>query len=560
MEPTNRRSTTPTSSCSTRAASARTPTTSSTAHLGHLKSRQGRRGPTCRSSSPAAWRRRTATWSATGPPHVDVVLGTHNVHRAAVLVDEAAARRPDHRDLRRDRPGRPRRLPVGAPGAPRGCPTPPGSRSRSAATTGARSASCRRSGARRSAVRSTRSCDEVERLAADGVVEVTLLGQNVNSYGRDLDASAGRCSPTCSRAVARSTASGASATRARTRRTFGPRRSRRWRETPAVCEHLHLPLQAGQRPHAGGHAPRLHRRALPRTAGRAPGPRIAGPRRHHRPHRRLPGRDRRRLRAHARGRRRRRVRQRLHVHLLAPARHRGRRPASTTSWPATSSPNGSSGSGSSSSAAGWRSTRPASDGSRRCSSRARARRIRRCTTGRTRQNKLVHFAAADAAPLRPGTFADVASHRRRPPPPARRARRGHRRAAPPHAHPGPRRLSATAVRAALFIPLFDELSEPSVAIEIAVVAEAAGWDGVFVWDHMLYRPPVERIADPWTVMAAMALRDPPRRARADGHAHRPPPHPGAGPSSRDPRSAEQRPARLRRRARWRPRWRAVSLR
>ena len=27
---------------------------------------------------------------------------------------------------------------------------------------------------------------EVERLAADGVVEVTLLGQNVNSYGRDL--------------------------------------------------------------------------------------------------------------------------------------------------------------------------------------------------------------------------------------------------------------------------------------------------------------------------------------------------------------------------------------
>src|SRR5690242_15552397 len=28
--------------------------------------------------------------------------------------------------------------------------------------------------------------DEVQQLAADGVVEVTLLGQNVNSYGRDL--------------------------------------------------------------------------------------------------------------------------------------------------------------------------------------------------------------------------------------------------------------------------------------------------------------------------------------------------------------------------------------
>ena len=60
------------------------------------------------------------------------------------------------------------------------------------------------------------------------------------------------------------------------------------------------------------------------------------------------------------------------------------------------------------------------------------------------------------------------------------------------------------MRTALFIPLFDELSEPSVAVDIAVVAEAAGWDGVFVWDHLLYRPPVERIADPWTVMAAMA--------------------------------------------------------
>jgi alkanesulfonate monooxygenase SsuD/methylene tetrahydromethanopterin reductase-like flavin-dependent oxidoreductase (luciferase family) len=65
-------------------------------------------------------------------------------------------------------------------------------------------------------------------------------------------------------------------------------------------------------------------------------------------------------------------------------------------------------------------------------------------------------------------------------------------------------LSATDVRTALFIPLFDELSEPRVAVDIAVAAESAGWDGVFVWDHLMYRPPVERVADPWVVMSAMA--------------------------------------------------------
>lgn len=65
-------------------------------------------------------------------------------------------------------------------------------------------------------------------------------------------------------------------------------------------------------------------------------------------------------------------------------------------------------------------------------------------------------------------------------------------------------MSATAARCALFIPLFDELSEPGVAIDVARTAEAAGWDGVFVWDHLMYRPPVERIADPWIVLAAMA--------------------------------------------------------
>ena len=57
---------------------------------------------------------------------------------------------------------------------------------------------------------------------------------------------------------------------------------------------------------------------------------------------------------------------------------------------------------------------------------------------------------------------------------------------------------------ALFLPLFNELSDPIVVVDLTVEAEAAGWDGVFVWDHVLYRHPVEDIADPWIVMAAQA--------------------------------------------------------
>ena len=56
---------------------------------------------------------------------------------------------------------------------------------REAATIAARSASCpRRAAARRGARRRT-LVDEVRSLVADGVVEVTLLGQNIDSYGKD---------------------------------------------------------------------------------------------------------------------------------------------------------------------------------------------------------------------------------------------------------------------------------------------------------------------------------------------------------------------------------------
>jgi len=46
-------------------------------------------------------------------------------------------------------------------------------------------------------------------------------------------------------------------------------------------------------------------------------------------------------------------------------------------------------------------------------------------------------------------------------------------------------------------------SDPSVAVRVAQVADAGGWDGVFVWDHLAFAWGVPA-ADPWTVLAAIA--------------------------------------------------------
>ena len=60
---------------------------------------------------------------------------------------------------------------------------------------------------------------EVTRLAADGVREITLLGQNVNSWGRDLRPTSAPSSASCCAPATPSTGSSGSASRARIRRT-----------------------------------------------------------------------------------------------------------------------------------------------------------------------------------------------------------------------------------------------------------------------------------------------------------------------------------------------------
>ncbi len=86
---------------------------------------------------------------------------------------------------------------------------------------------------------------EVELLAADGVTEVTLLGQNVNSYGRDL--------PRESKVSFAELLTRIDAIEGIERiRYTSPHPKdmkedviRAHAELPALCEHIHLPLQSG---------------------------------------------------------------------------------------------------------------------------------------------------------------------------------------------------------------------------------------------------------------------------------------------------------------------------
>ena len=86
---------------------------------------------------------------------------------------------------------------------------------------------------------------EVQALAADGVVEVTLLGQNVNSYGRDLP---GERRVSFAQLLAQVDAvPGIRRIRYTSPHPKDMREdvSRAHAELPALCEHIHLPLQSG---------------------------------------------------------------------------------------------------------------------------------------------------------------------------------------------------------------------------------------------------------------------------------------------------------------------------
>jgi tRNA-2-methylthio-N6-dimethylallyladenosine synthase len=220
--------------------------------LGHLKSLKDRRpGLEIMVGGCLAQKDRDAI--AQRAPHVDVVFGTHNVGRATELLAESrrsgqvveiveAGELDEHEAFPSALPVRREvdhsawvTIQMGCDNSCAFCIVP----------------------AVRGPEVSRRFGDlvaEVERLAADGVTEVTLLGQNVNSYGRDLalaERRGGADVPLRPRFAELLRAVGAVEGIRRVRYTSPHPKDLRsdtiaaMAETPAVCEHLHLPLQSG---------------------------------------------------------------------------------------------------------------------------------------------------------------------------------------------------------------------------------------------------------------------------------------------------------------------------
>ena len=187
-------------------------------------------------------------------PHVDLVFGTHNVHQAAELLHRARIEGPLTEILEATVADDAELFPSAMPAR----------RELGHAAWVTIQVGCDNSCAFCivPAVRGPeisrpfdRLVAEVGDLATAGVTEVTLLGQNVNSYGRDLSLAARQAGDESVRVRPRFAALlravGAVDGIRRVRYTsphpkdLRPETIAAMAETPEVCEHLHLPLQSG---------------------------------------------------------------------------------------------------------------------------------------------------------------------------------------------------------------------------------------------------------------------------------------------------------------------------
>ncbi len=61
------------------------------------------------------------------------------------------------------------------------------------------------------------------------------------------------------------------------------------------------------------------------------------------------------------------------------------------------------------------------------------------------------------------------------------------------------------MRHGIFLPPFGAFGDPSALVELAVAAEGRGWDGFFLWDHVMHRVDGPYL-DAWIALAAIAAR------------------------------------------------------
>ncbi len=236
-------------------------------NLGHLKALRDRR-PDLQIAVGGCLAQKDRSLILERAPHVDAVFGTHNVGRAAALLREARVRGESVVEILDGPSGDEDAFPSAMAVRP----------DLSHAAWVTIQVGCDNSCAF-CIVPSVRGPEqsrpfgdllgEVEALAASGTVEVTLLGQNVNSYGRDLTLSL-RDRPEAD-ATHLAGPAWAGAVDRRARPLFGdllravgsvpgirrvrftsphpkdlrPETIAAMAETDAVCEQLHLPLQSG---------------------------------------------------------------------------------------------------------------------------------------------------------------------------------------------------------------------------------------------------------------------------------------------------------------------------
>jgi tRNA-2-methylthio-N6-dimethylallyladenosine synthase len=216
-------------------------------HLGHLKALKVRR-PELQIAVAGCMAQSARDGIRARAPHVDVVFGTHNVARVAELLREAARHGPIT-EIWEESQAFPSALPVRRDVAHAAWVTIQIGCDNSCAF-------CIVPAVRGKEIsrRFADVVDEVAQLAATGVVEVTLLGQNVNSYGRDLTR-AQRASGEAVRArplfadLLRAVGEVPGIRRVRYTsphpKDLRPDTMAAMAQVPTVCPHLHYPLQSG---------------------------------------------------------------------------------------------------------------------------------------------------------------------------------------------------------------------------------------------------------------------------------------------------------------------------